>query len=98
MPSEAFNLAAEQARLAEYDRAIKQAEADKVRAETNIEQLEKQLSEINQELLRLGIDPDKAEEELQNLEKMIVEFRTEAGQLIAEAEELRKGSAEGVSV
>lgn len=96
--SEVFDLTAEQARLAEYDRVIKQAEADKVRAEANIEQLNEQLAQIDDQLMDLGVDPEKAGDELTNMEKEIVELRTQAGQLIAEAEELRKGSAEGASV
>lgn len=93
MTNETFDLMAEQARLAEYDRAIKQAEADKVRAEANIDQLDRQLKEIDEELLSMGIDPEKAEDELKNLEKEIIELRTKAGMLIAEAEELKKSSA-----
>jgi len=95
MQTNTFGLAAEQARLAEYDRAIKLAETDKVRAEANIDQLEKQLEEIDNELLTMGVDPEKAPDELKNLEKEIVELGNEAGRLIAQAEELKDAPAKG---
>ena len=95
MQTNTFGLAAEQARLAEYDRAIKLAETDKVRAEANIDQLEKQLEEIDNELLTMGVDPEKAPDELKNHEKEIVELGNEAGRLIAQAEELKDAPAKG---
>jgi peptidoglycan hydrolase CwlO-like protein len=91
------DLAAEQARLAEYDRKIKEAEAEKIKAETSIEQLKKQLEEIDKQLSDMGIPPEKAQDELKNLEQEIVELREQAGRIISEAEELRKNSAEGAS-
>ena len=71
-------------RLENLKRQIEQGKSEKVRAETNLEALEKQRKEIEAELAELGVKPDHLDAEIEKLRDEI-----DAG--LAEAEGLLRG-------
>lgn len=77
-------------RLESLKSQIEQGKSEKVRAETNLESLEKQRKEIVAELAELGVKPDQLDQEIERLKSEI-----EAG--LSEAEGLLRPESEAAA-
>lgn len=77
-------------RLESLKSQIEQGKSEKVRAETNLESLNKQKAEIYAELAELGVKPEKLDAEIEKLKAEI-----EAGLAEAEGLLLRGGDEDG---